>query len=251
MRERMYHLDLQDDVKAKYALLPGDPGRVPKISAYLEKAKPVAKNREFHTWLGTLAGENVLVTSTGIGGASAAITMEELASIGVDTFIRIGTCGGMQLDVQGGDTIIPTGAIRMEGTSREYLPIEFPAVPDYRIVCALADSAEAEHSTTHLGVVQSKDSFYGQHEPDRMPVGEELSARWRAWIKGGALGSEMECAALFTVAASLHVHVGAVLTCIWNQERKTRGLRNPETHDSSLAIQIAVGAIRRLIEKNK
>lgn len=246
MKERMYHLNLKTGDGARFALLPGDPGRVEQIAACLEDAHPVASNREFHTWVGTAAGERVLVTSTGIGGPSAAIAMEELAFIGVETFIRVGTCGGMQLDVQGGDLVIPTAAIRMDGTSREYLPVEFPAAADFGVTRALADAAGQSGKRTHIGVVQSKDSFYGQHEPERMPVGERLAADWHTWIKGGALASEMECAALFTVAASLGLHAGAALTCVWNQERQTAGLPNPETQDSSAAIRVAVRAICRL-----
>lgn len=249
MKERMYHLGLKPEDGARFALLPGDPGRVEQIAACLDDARELAVNREFRTWAGTVAGERVLVTSTGIGGPSAAIAMEELASIGVDTFIRVGTCGGMQLAVQGGDLIVPTAAIRMDGTSREYLPVEFPAVADFSLTRALADAAEKSGLRSHLGVVQSKDSFYGQHEPQRMPVGQRLLADWQAWIKGGALASEMECAALFTVAACLGVRAGAVLTCVWNQERQAAGLPNPETHDSGAAIRVAVAAVCSLAGK--
>ncbi|MFT8890024.1 MAG: uridine phosphorylase [Ethanoligenens sp.] len=249
MKERMYHLGLKKEDGARFAVLPGDPGRVPQIAACLADAHEVAHNREFHTWAGTLSGERVLVTSTGIGGPSAAIAMEELASIGVDTFIRVGTCGGMQLAVQGGDLIVPTAAIRMDGTSREYLPVEFPAVADFALTQALSDAANRQGVHTHLGVVQSKDSFYGQHEPERMPVGQRLMFDWNAWIKGGALASEMECATLFTVAACLGVRAGAVLTCVWNQERQAAGMSNPETHDSGIAIRTAVEAICALAVK--
>lgn len=246
MKERMYHLALKPEDGAGFAILPGDPGRVDEIAACLKDARELACNREFRTWSGTVEDERVLVTSTGIGGPSAAIAMEELSSIGVHTFIRVGTCGGMQMKVKGGNLVIPTGAIRMEGTSREYLPIAFPAVADFTLTRALADAAGLSQAAVHLGVVQSKDSFYGQHEPERMPVGDHLMSDWRAWIRGGALASEMECAALFTVAACLGVRAGAVLTCVWNQERAAAGLSNPETHDSGPAIRVAVEAIRYL-----
>jgi uridine phosphorylase len=144
MRERIYHLAMTDIGGARFAILPGDPGRVEKIARYLDSPVKVAENREFVTWSGSLLGEPVLVTSTGIGGPSAAIAMEELSALGVDTFIRVGTCGGMQRDVMGGELIIPTGAIRMEGTSKEYLPAEFPAVPDFTVLSALAGGAADE-----------------------------------------------------------------------------------------------------------
>lgn len=250
MKERIYHLGLSESAFARYAILPGDPGRVEKIAEYLKNPRKIAQNREFVTFSGELEGEPVFVTSTGIGGPSAAIAMEELAALGVENFIRVGTCGGMQKEIKGGNIIIPTGAIRMEGTSKEYLPIEFPAVPDFSLLSALTEAAENSGHKTYTGVVQSKDSFYGQHEPGRMPVGYELNNKWNAWIKGGALASEMECAALFTVAACLGVKAGAVLLCVWNQERANAGLDNPECFETDAAIKIAIEAIKIKISKN-
>jgi uridine phosphorylase len=247
MKERIYHLELEKSRAARYAILPGDPGRVEHIAALLESPQKEAQNREFVTCSGTLCGQRVLVTSTGIGGPSASIAMEELAVLGADTFIRVGTCGGMQTKVLGGDLIIPTGAIRMEGTSKEYLPIEFPAVPDHAVTCALVAAAEHLGRRFHTGVVQSKDSFYGQHEPSRMPVGPELEYKWQAWKRAGALASEMECAALFCVAACLGVRAGAVLSCVWNQERAAAGLDNPDAPDTSFAIKTAIEALKAII----
>lgn len=245
--EKLFHLALTKADGAAYAILPGDPGRVEKISAFLQSPQKVAQNREFTTYAGTLNGERVLVTSTGIGGPSAAIAVEELYQIGVRTFIRVGTCGGMQTDVLSGDAVIATAAIRMEGTSREYLPIEYPAAADFNVVSALVDSAKGLELRYHTGVTQSKDSFYGQHSPQRMPIGYELQSKWEAWKAGGCLASEMECAAIFCVAATLGACAGAVLHCIWNQERAAAGLPNPEVHDTEQAIKIAIGAIERLI----
>lgn len=250
MKERIYHLALHDP-QAQYAILPGDPGRVEKIAALLQSPVELARNREFVTFAGALDGKRVLVTSTGIGGPSAAIAMEELAQLGVRTFIRVGTCGGMQKEVLGGDLIIPTGAIRMEGTSKEYLPLEFPAVPDFTVLSALHRAACSLSLRAHTGVVQSKDSFYGQHEPERMPVGPELTFKWQAFCRAGALASEMECAALFSVAASLHVRAGAVLLCVWNQERARLGLSNPEVMETELAIETAVEALRLLMREDE
>lgn len=251
MKERIYHLGLNHEQTSKYAILPGDPGRVEKIAAFLENPVKEGSNREFTTYSGTLEGEKVFVTSTGIGGPSAAICLEELNVLGVDTVIRVGTCGGMQLEVESGDIILPTGAIRMEGTSKEYLPIEFPAVPDFSVVSALKMASQNLGFRCHTGVVQSKDSFYGQHEPSRMPVGYELENKWNAFIKGGTLASEMECAAIFSVAANLKVRAGAVLTCVWNQERMARGLANPDSFDTESSIKTAVEALRIIIKEDK
>ncbi len=248
-KNKMYHIALGLQDGAQYAILPGDPGRVEKIAALLAEPVFVARNREYTTYAGTIAGERVLVTSTGIGGPSAAIAVEELHMIGVRTFIRVGTCGGMQPDVRAGDAVAVTAAVRMEGTSREYLPSEYPAVADFAVTSALVGAANRLGIRVHTGVAQSKDSFYGQHSPQRMPVGYELLDKWGAWKAAGCLASEMECAALFAVAASLGARAGAVLHCVWNQERKAANLPNAEDHDTQKAIQIAIGAIQTLIEQ--
>lgn len=247
-QEKRYHIGLLPEEGAGYAILPGDPGRVEKIAAFLDGARPVAQNREFTTWCGTLCGERVLVTSTGIGGPSAAIAVEELHQCGVHTILRVGTCGGMQQQVLPGDLIVATGAIRMEGTSKEYLPAEYPAVPAFEAVQALAQAAKGLGFRYHTGVVQSKDSFYGQHSPQKMPVAKQLEEKWQAWIQGGCLASEMECAALFSVASVRRMRAGAVLLCLWNQQRAAAGIQEPEQHDTSPAIQTAVDALKILMK---
>lgn len=246
-----YHIKLSEDVGARYAIIPGDPGRVEKIAAYLDDAKQIMCNREYNSYLGYLNGEKVLVVSTGIGGPSCAICVEELAKIGVDTFIRVGTCGGMQPCVAPGDVVIATGAVRMEGTSREYMPIEFPAVADFDVTNALSASAEKLGYTKHIGVVQAKDSFYGQHSPETMPVSEELLYKWDAWKRGGCLASEMESAALFIISSVRRLRSGAVFHCVWNQEVSKSAMPENRKEDTACAIKTAVEALRLLIEKDK
>lgn len=243
-----YHIHTRPGEVGEYVILPGDPKRCAKIAQYLDDAVPVADNREFVTYTGHLDGVPVSVTSTGIGGPSAAIALEELVHCGARTFIRVGTCGGMQPDIMGGDLIVATGAIRKEGTTREYAPIEFPAVPDLAVTNALAEAAARLNFTCHTGVVECKDSFYGQHEPEVKPVGSELLEKWQAWIRCGAVGSEMESAALFVVGSCLRVRVGTVLLVIANQEREKQGLPNPQAHDTDGAIRTAIEAIRQLIQ---
>jgi len=242
-----YHIKVNEDMIGQYVIMPGDPKRCKAIAAYLEDAELVADSREFVTYTGYLDGEKVSVTSTGIGGPSAAIAMQELVHAGVHTFIRVGTCGGMQTEIVGGDVVIATGAVRMEGTSREYAPIEYPAVADIDVVNALRESAGALGVTAHTGVVQSKDSFYGQHSPGIMPVGYELMNKWEAWKKMGCKASEMESAALFIVGAFLRVRVGACFLVVANQERAAAGLPNPEVHDTDKAIRVAIEAVKKLI----
>ncbi|MDR2471404.1 MAG: uridine phosphorylase [Treponema sp.] len=247
--EKLYHIGFDDTHGASYVILPGDPGRVEKIAAHLESPRFYRQNREYTTWLGGLSGKTVMVMSTGMGGPSTAIAVEELYQTGLRNFIRVGTCGGMALPVTGGDLVIATAAIRMEGTSREYVPIEFPAAANLDITNALVEAARRLGRPWHAGIVQCKDSFYGQHDPGRMPAGYELKARWDAWIKAGCLASEMESAALYIVCQILGARAGCVLSVVWNQERERAGMSNPHCHDPEPAIAAAVEAIRILIEQ--
>ena len=244
-----YHINIKNGDVGEYVILPGDPKRCKKIAAYFDNAELVADNREYVTYTGYLNGVKVSVTSTGIGGPSAAIALEELVKAGAKYFIRVGTCGGMDIDVKGGDIVIATGAIRMEGTTKEYAPIEFPAVANLDIVNALVQSAKNLGFNYHAGVVECKDSFYGQHEPEKMPVSYELMNKWQAWLRLGCLASEMESAALFVVGSYLRVKVGSVFLVVANQEREKQGLDNPVVHDTDGAIRVAVEAIKNLIAK--
>jgi len=247
---KQYHTQVGKGDVGRYVIMPGDPKRCALIARYFENPELIADSREYVTYTGTLDGVKVSVTSTGIGGPSASIAMEELVMSGADTFIRIGTSGGMDLDVKSGDVVIANGAIRMEGTSKEYAPIEFPAVPDYEVMTALVDSAKKLGNTYHVGVVQCKDSFFGQHSPETKPVGYELMNKWEAWKQLGCKASEMESAALFIVASYLKVRAGSVFLVVANQERAKLGMENPIVHDTDAAIRIAVEAVRELIKKD-
>ena len=249
--ERQFHINCKQGDVGRYCLLPGDPGRCEKIARYFDDPVHVMTNREYVTYTGTLLGEKVSVTSTGIGGPSASIAMEELANIGADTFVRVGTCGGIKLEVTSGDIVIATGAVRMEGTSREYAPIEWPAVPDFTVTSALVEACKNLGYPWHAGVVQCKDSFYGQHSPARMPVSYELEQKWEAWKRLGVLASEMESAALFAVAAARRVRVGSVFHVIWNQEREKAGLDQKESHNTQAAITAGVEALKILIRQDR
>ena len=253
--ERQFHIKAKAGEIGRYCILPGDPDRVEKIAAYLDDAKQIARNREYNVYTGTLKGRQVTVCSTGIGGPSAAIAVEELVKCGADTFIRIGTSGGIDLKVSGGDLIIASAAIRAEGTTYEYLPFGYPAVADFEVADALKCSAEGLSSDElgnryHIGVVHSKDSFYGEVEPDNAPVGDNIKYRWDAYLKCGCLTSEMECAAVFSVGIARKARCGAVLTALWNVERSKAGLPDNITDDSTRAIKCVIGAIERLIEKD-
>ena len=250
-RQLQFHLHCSPGDVGGYCILPGDPGRCKAIAAHFDDPVHIQTNREYVTYTGTLLGEKVSVVSTGIGGPSASIAMEELVNLGAHTFVRVGTCGGIKLDVQSGDVVVATGAVRMEGTSREYAPIEWPAVPDYQVLTALVQAAQSLNKPWTAGVVQCKDSFYGQHSPSRMPVSYELEQKWESWKRLGVLASEMESAALFTVAAARGVRCGSVFHVIWNQEREAAGLDQKESHDTSAAIEVGVEALKLLIAQDK
>ncbi|MBO4211705.1 MAG: uridine phosphorylase, partial [Oscillospiraceae bacterium] len=235
--EKQFHIQCVEGDVGRYVILPGDPGRCEAIAALFDDAHPVSQNREFNIYTGTLLGEKVSVCSTGIGGPSASIVMEELHNIGADTFLRVGTCGGIHLKVRSGDIVVATGAIRYEHTSQEYAPLEYPAVANLDVTLALREAALALGKTTHVGVVQCKDAFYGQHSPQKMPVSYELLNKWEAWKRLGVLASEMESAALFVVADALGCRCGSCFHVIWNQEREAAGLDQTMSEDTSAAVR--------------
>ena len=248
---KQFHIACAQGDIVRYCILPGDPGRVPAIAALFDDAKQIAYNREFNVWTGTLLGEKVTACSTGIGGPSASIAMEELHKCGADTFIRTGTCGGIALDVQSGDVVVATGAIRYEHTSREYAPIEFPAVADFQVTNALVEATKKLGFPLHTGIVQCKDSFYGQHDPAASPVYYELQQKWESWKRLGVLASEMESAALFVVAAALGCRCGSCFHVVWNQEREAAGLDQRMSEDTSASVRVAVEALKLLIEEDR
>ncbi len=242
-----YHIHCVEGDVGRYVFLPGDPGRCETIAKWFDHPVHVTQNREYNIYTGELLGEKVSVCSTGIGGPSASIAMEELANLGADTFIRVGTCGGIALDVMPGDVVVATGAIRFEHTSLEYAPLEFPAVADFEIASALKAASEELGFRTHTGVVQCKDSFYGQHSPEKSPVYYDLLQKWESWKRLGVKASEMESAALFVVAAARGVRCGSCFHVVWNQEREKAGLAMPMTEDTSGAIRVGIEAMKRVI----
>jgi uridine phosphorylase len=247
--ELLHHIGLRAGDVGRYVLLPGDPGRCARIAARFDEARLVARNREYETWTGTLDGVPVSVTSTGIGCPSAAIAVEELVKAGADTFIRVGTSGGMQPGMRTGDLAIVSAAIRDEGTSVHYLPVEFPAVADLDVVLALREAARRTGARARVGVSQSKDSFYGELEPGRQPIAAELEERWNAFIAGGAVCSEMEASAIFIIAAILRVRAGGVMICFGAPDM-TAEEAEASAADFALdrLIDTAVESLRVLIE---
>ena len=245
------HIRCDDGDVAGFVLLPGDPGRAAVIAEQLDDARHVATSREFTTFTGRVGDVGVTVTSTGIGGPSTAIALEELAQLGAHTFLRIGTCGAMQPDVHVGDVIVASGAVRDEGTSRQYAPLEYPATASPETVHALRQAALDRGFDHHVGVVHTTDSFYAQHEPERMPIGAELANRHATYQRLGVLCSEMETATVLVVGGGvLGRRAGSVLA-VGGNRLYGEHLDSPEMitrRDQAVqnAITTALDAVRLL-----
>jgi uridine phosphorylase len=250
-----FHLHIKEGDVGRYVLLPGDPGRCEKIAAFFDDPHFVVQNREYVTWTGTLLGEKVSVVSTGIGCPSAAIAVEELVDVGADTFIRVGSSGAMQADGRMGDVAIVTAAIRDEGTTAHYLPLEFPAVANIDVVLALREAAVKLGLRHHVGISQSKDSFYGEVERTRMPMADHLEERWRAWVAGGAICSEMEASAIFVLASIYRKRAGGAMLIINAADLAELSPEDEQKRmaefDSDRVIRVAVEGLKILIERDR
>ena len=231
--------------------MPGDPKRCVKIAKRFDDAKLIADYREYATYTGYINGVKVSATSHGIGGPSTAIALEELIKVGADTFIRVGTCGGMNIDVLPGDVVIVNGAVKGGGTMDNYIPKEFPCVPNIDVLEAMIEGANKVKTRTHVGVVQCKDAFYAQHAPESMAVDKELLYKWDSYIKAGCLASEMESATLFAVGAAKNVRTGAAMLVLHNQERVKNNINDPKDYTGEEAIDLIIESIKILIEKDK
>jgi uridine phosphorylase len=250
-KTKLLHTTLCRDDVGKYAFLPGSPQRVDRIAEYLESPYFIAENREHRTFGGYLEGELVIVTSTGMGGPSTCIAIEELVRLGVKDFIRIGTCSTTSPNVGRGDVIIPAAAVRMEGTSLHYAPIEYPAVPDIDLMTSLRSAASGKGYPAKAGVVISRDSFYTQNEADKKPIGYELVNKWNAYKQMGAICTEMECAALFIAAASLGVRAAGVMVCATEYNKYDEDNNVYPIDYEPRAIETAVEAMRQTILTHK
>lgn len=249
---KMLHIALKKGDVGTYAFLPGSPERALKISKYFDNPEKVAQNREHATYSGYLDGVKVIVTSTGMGGPSTAICVEELYKLGVRTFIRIGTCASTSLKVTIGDVVIPNGCVKMEGTSLHYIPMEFPAIPDYHLLKQLEKSAKKLGFPYHVGPSITKDSFYTQVEPETKPVAYDLINKWNAYEKSGATSTEMESATLFAVAMTLEdARAATVLVSATNYKNYSSDAKNYPKDFEDRAIQTAIDAMKEIIKEDK
>mgnify|MGYP001566911283 CR=1 FL=1 len=212
-KDVQYHINMKEGDVGRYVLLPGDPGRVPVIAAFFDKAKEITFNREYRTYTGYIDGIKVSCTSTGIGCPSTAIAVEELIKIGADTFIRIGTAGSLQKNVKLGDLCITTGAVREEGTTRQYVPLSYPALADLDVTMALREAARKLGHPHHTGIGHCKDAFFCEGD-EGIPIAKENEMKWEAWYRSNVLSTSMESAALFVVSSIRKVRAGEIVAII-------------------------------------
>lgn len=241
------HLMIDETAVGKYVFLPGSLERAKLISEYFDEPQKQAQNREFVTYSGYLNGTKVSVVSTGISGPSAAIAIEELASLNVHTMIRIGSCASTSPKVRKGDVVIPNASVRMEGTGSHYLPIEYPAVPDYQILKMLEQAAIVLGVRFNVGVNICKDSYFTEVSPHTKPVYYELKEKWDAYEKGGATNTCMECAPLFLIGSTLKIRTGAVLISATNYRNYSNDDKDYPRDLEHSAIKVGIEAIKKII----
>jgi uridine phosphorylase len=240
--EKEYHIGLGKGDVGRYVLLPGDPGRVPMIASFFEKSEKVAQNREFTTYRGYVGDIPIAATSTGIGCPSAAICIEELIRCGADTFIRIGTSGSLQRQVGLGDLTITTAAVREEGTSRQYVPLSYPAVADFDVTAALIAAARNLNVRAHYGIGHCKDAFFSEGG-EGIPLEASNKELWQIWEKGNVLSTSMESAALFVIGSIRKVRAGEILATIGLTWQDTPIVKKVGIED---AIRVAIEAVKIL-----
>ena len=251
-KKKMMHIGIGVGDVGRYVFLPGSPERTEKIARHFENPREIAYHREYRTWVGTLDGVPVAVTSTGIGGPSTAIAVEELYQCGADTMIRVGSCASTSPKVGIGDIVIPSGAIRMEGVGDHYLPTEFPAVPDFQLMKVLEEAALEKGYRYDTGVTITKAGFYSQTAPQTKPIAQELMYRWDAYVKGGATNTSMECAPLFLIAGTLGIRSASVMVSATNcDDYSERGRTVPMSELEERVIEVAIEAMRRIIRKDQ
>jgi uridine phosphorylase len=245
--EKKYHIGVGPGEVGDYVLVPGDPGRTPLIAKHLDEAREVAFSREYRTFTGKLEGVPVSAMSTGMGGPSVAIAIEELNELGVHTLLRVGTCGAAQPEIKMGDLVIGYAAVRSEGTPNGYVPTEYPAVASLHMVNALVESAEASGVPYHVGVIRSVDALYSDLLPDRMPR-PHLRDELAMWSKAGILSNDMESSTLFVVSRLRKMRAGTINLCV--DELGAGEIHHLDPSYMDRMLQVAVDALRRLIARD-
>jgi uridine phosphorylase len=247
--ERKYHVGLARGDVGEYVLVPGDPFRTPMVAKHLDGAKEVAFSREYRTFTGTVDGVAVSTMSTGMGGPSVAIGVEELAELGVHTFLRVGTCGAAQPEIKMGDVVIAIGSVRSEGTPDGYVPKEYPAIASLDVTNALVEAATAAGVPYHVGVIRSVDALYSDLMPERMPRPHHLREELDMWSRAGILSNDMETSTLFVVSRLRKLRAGTINLCV--DELGAGEIHHLDPSYMDRMLNVAVDAIRLLIAKDK
>ena len=247
--KRQYHIACAPGEVAPYVLLPGDPERVPKIASLWDKAKKVAHHREYQTYTGKAGGVPISATSTGIGCPSLAIAVEELAAVGANTFIRVGSSGSIQRDVKVGDVVISSAAVRLEGTSKQYVRVEYPAAANYEVLLALIQAAEKLGHRYHVGITASTDSFYlGQGRPGLGEYTQSFAKEIMQDLQAArVMNFEMETASLFTISSVYGFRAGSVCAVFANRVTGEFGVGEGEM----VSAEIATEAVKILAKMDK
>ena len=247
--EKKYHIGLAKGEVGEYVLVPGDPGRTPAIAKYLDGAREVAFNREYRTFTGSLLGVPVSAISSGMGGPSVAIAVEELNELGVHTFLRVGTCGAAQPEIKIGDLVIAIGSVRSEGTPNGYVPPEYPAIASIDMVNALIAASKAAAAPYHVGVIRSVDALYSDLMPDRMPRPKQLHEELDMWSRAGVLSNDMETSTLFVVARLRKLRAGTINLCV--DELGAGEIHHLDPSYMDRMLRVAVDALKLLIEHDR
>src|SRR6267378_286438 len=245
--EKKYHIGLGAGDVGEYVLVPGDPGRTPMIAKYLEGAREIAFSREYRTFTGKLDGVPVSTVSTGMGGPSVAIAVEELSELGVHTFLRVGTCGAAQPEIKVGDLVIAYAAVRSEGTPNGYVPPEYPAVASLEMINALVEAAKASGAPYHVGVIRSVDALYSDLMPDSMPR-PHLRDELEMWSRAGVLSNDMETSTLFVVSRLRKLRAGTINLCV--DELGAGEIHHLDPSYMDRMLKVAIDALRRLIARD-
>jgi uridine phosphorylase len=246
--QKKYHVGLGPGDVGSYVLVPGDPGRTPMIAKFLGDAKEVAFSREYRTFTGSIEGVPVSAMSTGMGGPSVAIAVEELGELGVHTFLRVGTCGAAQPEIKMGDLVIATGSVRSEGTPNGYVPLEYPAIASLDVVNALVEAAKAEGVRHHVGIIRSVDALYSDLMPDRMPRPARIREELELWSRAGVLSNDMESSTLFIVSRLRRLRAGTINLCV--DELGAGEIHHLDPSYMDRMLKVAVDALRRLIKRD-
>ncbi|MDO6705008.1 uridine phosphorylase [Photobacterium sp. 1_MG-2023] len=250
----VFHLGVtKSDLQgAEIAIIPGDPARVEKIANLMDEPEFLNSAREYTLYRAKLDGKSVVVCSTGIGGPSTSIAVEELAQLGVHTFLRVGTTGAIQPNINVGDMIVTTGSVRLDGASLHFAPMEFPAVADFEVATAMKEACDAEDTDVHTGVTASSDTFYpGQERYDTFSgrVVRRFQGSMQEWQDMGVLNFEMESATLLTMCASSGLRAGCVAGVIINRTQKETPDHTTLKETEARAIRVVVDAARRMLNK--